>query len=130
VASYLASSAHYATWGLIAFPEELKELDQEYEKIMEDLTGDNTPEAIKRMTNLGNEKEGALRQKIIDLTEDIFSNKGKTKAERYAGAAAEPESSFKELEENPSPHNSLKPQKVTKIEGQSTKTADSRCVVS
>jgi hypothetical protein len=80
------------------------------------------------MTNLGNEKEGALRQKIIDLTEGIFSNKGKTKAERYAGAAAEPEEEKGE-QEPISPHNSIKPQEATKAKEQSTKTAESSCVV-
>jgi hypothetical protein len=71
VASYLATSHHSGTWGLVAFPKELEEIDREYAGRMESLSG-NSAEDSEKMISLANEKEAVVIQAIIDLSEAPF----------------------------------------------------------
>jgi hypothetical protein len=80
VAIYLATSNHYGTWGLVAFPKELEEIDRKYVKKieeiekMESLSG-NRAEGSEKMTSLAQEKEVTVIQAIIDLSEAPFKDK-------------------------------------------------------
>ena len=85
VASYLARSHHSRTWSLVAFPKELEEIDREYAGRMESLSG-NSAEDSEKMISLAKEKEDAVIQAIIDLSEAPFKDRGKG-----AEAAAEEE---------------------------------------
>ena len=71
VASYLARSHHSGTWGLVAFPKELEEIDREYDGRMESLSG-SSGEDLKEMISLAKEKEFAVIKAIIDLSEAPF----------------------------------------------------------
>jgi ankyrin repeat protein len=77
VANYLARSHHSGTWGLVAFPKELEEIDKKYvEEIekMESLSG-NSAEGSEKMTSLAKEKEDTVIKAIIDLSEAPFKDK-------------------------------------------------------
>ena len=79
-ARYLATSHHYGTWGLVAFPQELEEIDRKYVKKieeiekMESLSG-NRAEGSEKMTSLAKEKEVTVIKAIIDLSEAPFKDK-------------------------------------------------------
>ena len=76
VANYLAKSHHSGTWGLVAFPQELEEIDKKYAGRMESLSG-NSAEDLKEMISLAKEKEAAVIKAIIDLSEASFKDRGK-----------------------------------------------------
>ena len=69
VASYLARSHHSGTWGLVAFPQELEEIDKKYVKKMELLSGNE-----EAQISLAKEKESAVIKAIIDLSEAPFKS--------------------------------------------------------
>ncbi len=72
VASYLARSHHSGTWGLVAFPKELEEIDKKYVEKMELLSGDD-----EAQISLVKEKEVTVIQTIIDLSEAPFKARSK-----------------------------------------------------
>ena len=72
VANYLAKSHHSGTWGLVAFPRELEEIDRKYAEKMESLSGND-----EAQTSLAKEKEVTVIQTIIDLSEAPFRDRGK-----------------------------------------------------
>jgi len=117
VASYLARSHHSGTWGLVAFPKELEEIDREYAGRMESLSG-NSAEDSEEMISLAKEKEVTVIKAIIDLSETPF------KAKSGSQAAAEEDGAPRGIPSSPS-SESLSGNEVSK-EGK----GGSGCVIS
>jgi hypothetical protein len=63
----LATSHHSGTWGLVAFPKELEEIDRKYAEKMDLLSGNE-----EAQSSLAKEKEVTVIQAIIDLSEAPF----------------------------------------------------------
>ena len=116
VASYLARSHHSGTWGLVAFPKELEEIDKKYVEKMELLSGDD-----EAQISLVKEKEVTVIQTIIDLSEAPFKARS-----NGAEAAAEGDVTPRGKLSSPSSENLRGNEKGASKEGR----GGSSCVIS